>query len=201
MNLMSSALVAVLLMNAAPSSGPLVNISEIFYDATGSDDGLVFVELYGPAVQSLEGFVLQGVNGSNGEVTVELGLSGEIPSDGFVFADLAGASSSVSNADLLLDFDFQTGPGSVVLRDASGAVVDALGYVEFAPTDRFAGEGQAAVDPPGGQSLARASPTETATTTLRTSPHSKRPSPGMGPSLFQSRDCSDCWRPHWQASR
>ena len=77
MDLTSSALVAVLLMIAAPSSAARVNISEIFYDATGSDDGLVFVELYGPAAQSLEGFVLQGVNGSNGRVTVELGLRHE----------------------------------------------------------------------------------------------------------------------------
>jgi hypothetical protein len=65
-----------------------------------------------------------------------------------------GATTLVANADLVLDFDFQNGPDSVVLRDA-GSVLDAVGYGTFAATDVFAGEGSAAVDPAPGNAIAR----------------------------------------------
>jgi len=41
-------------------------ISEVFYDAIGSDNGLSFVELYGTPGSSLDGLILEGINGSNG---------------------------------------------------------------------------------------------------------------------------------------
>jgi hypothetical protein len=131
-------------------------ISEFFYDAVGSDDGLSFVELHGAPGTSLTGLVLEGVNGANGAVGPSLALTGLIPADGiFVVADAtAGGQSSVSGADLLLDFDFQNGPDSVVLRDGS-VVLDALGYGVFAPGEVFAGEGAPAADPAAGASLAR----------------------------------------------
>jgi hypothetical protein len=131
-------------------------ISEVLYDAVGSDDGQVFVELYGPPNLDLAGFTVEGVNGADGSVTVTLSLTGLIPADGFfVVADESGGATAVANADLLLGFDFQNGPDSVVLRDPNGATLDALGYGSFGAADVFAGEGAAAPDPPAGQSLAR----------------------------------------------
>jgi hypothetical protein len=54
----------------------------------------------------------------------------------------------------LLDFDFQNGPDSIVLRLGDN-VLDAVGYGVFAATEVFAGEGAPAVDPAAGASLAR----------------------------------------------
>lgn len=99
----------------------------------------------------------RGVNGSNGAVGPVLVLSGAIPADGFfVVADDRGdGGSDVAGADLVLNFDFQNGPDSIVLRDDS-AVIDALAYGVFGAGEIFAGEGSAAPDPPAGSSLARA---------------------------------------------
>jgi len=131
-------------------------LSEVFYDAVGSDDGLGFVELYGEPGASLVGLTIEGVNGSNGAVTHTLALTGSIPADGiFLLADDSGDGSSlVAGADLVLDFDFQNGPDGIVLRSAAG-VVDAIGYGVFGPSEFFAGEGLPAPDVPAGSSLAR----------------------------------------------
>jgi len=149
-------LLALLLLAAGAPVAALPVLSEVFYDATGTDEGLVFVELYGAPGTSLDGLVVEGRNGSGGGVTVSLALSGVIPADGvFVVADdAAGGGSAVPEADLVLDFDFQNGPDSVVLLDG-GTVLDALGYGDFGPGDVFAGEGGPAPDPPAGASLAR----------------------------------------------
>ncbi|MCP3984942.1 MAG: lamin tail domain-containing protein [bacterium] len=132
-------------------------LSEVFYDASGSDDGFVFVEISGQPGALLTGFSVEGVNGSDGSVTGTLLLSGQIGADGlFVVADLAsGGGTSVVGADQLLNFDFQNGPDSVVLRDAGGSIVDSLGYGSFGVGQVFAGEGGAAPDAPAGSSLAR----------------------------------------------
>ena len=131
-------------------------LSEVFYDAAGSDNGLGFVELYGTPGTSLAGFTIEGVNGAGGAVTHTLTLVGVIPEDGiFLLADDAGdGSSSVAGADLVLDFDFQNGPDGIVLRE-NAAVVDAVGYGVFGPSEVFAGEGAPAPDVPAGSSLAR----------------------------------------------
>ena len=133
-------------------------ISEALYDAAGSDNGNVFVELYGTPGALLEGLSLEGVNGSDGSVYLTLPLSGVIPGDGiFVVADDAGDGSSlVGDVDLVVDMDFQNGPDSITLRDASG-ILDALGYGDFSG-GVFAGEGNAAPDAPAGSSLARLNP-------------------------------------------
>ena len=101
---------------APGSAGALPLISEAFYDAAGADNGLVFVELYGTPGASLDGLVLEGVNGSNGAVGPVLALSGAIPVDGFfVVADDRGDErTDVPNADPVLNFDFQSGPDSSV---------------------------------------------------------------------------------------
>jgi hypothetical protein len=131
-------------------------ISEVLYDAAGSDDGSVFVELYGTPGEALDGLTLEGVNGAGGAVTVAIALSGAIPADGFfVLADVTGDGATfVPEADLLANFDLQNGPDSLVLR-SDGSVLDALGYGAFDPGDVFAGEGAPAADPPAGSSVAR----------------------------------------------
>jgi len=140
----------------APGALATVMISEIFYDAEGSDDGHVFVELAGPPGTLLDGWQVEGVNGFDGGVGPVIMLSGSIPASGlFVLADRTGGGSVfVPGADLVANFDFQNGPDSIVLRDEFG-VVDAVGYGSFTSAHFFAGEGNPASDPPGGSSVAR----------------------------------------------
>ncbi len=143
------------LLPAASLAAPL--LSEVFYDAAGSDNGLSFVELWGVPGTSLVGVTLEGVNGSNGAITPNITLSGVIGVDGlFVVADDAGdGTTAVAGADLILNFDFQNGPDSIVLRGAGGSVLDALGYGVFGAGEVFAGEGNPAPDAPADSSLAR----------------------------------------------
>jgi hypothetical protein len=151
------ALAALAFLLGLPSTAAaLPLISEVLYDAVGSDTGQSFVELYGTPGTDLTGFVVEGINGSNGAVTDSVALSGTIPADGFfVLADDQGdGTTPVQNADLIGRFDFQNGPDSIVLR-AGATVLDAVGYGVFAPDEFFAGEGSPALDPPAGASLAR----------------------------------------------
>ncbi|GMQ88755.1 MAG: hypothetical protein BMS9Abin09_0191 [Gammaproteobacteria bacterium] len=133
-------------------------ISELFYDASGTDAGQVFVELFGTPGESLDGLVLEGINGTGGTVYTSLNLSGVIPGDGvFVIGDNNGGSTSVPNADLIADIDYQNGPDSVVLRN-DAVILDAVGYGSFGGSSIFAGEGAAATDPASGSSIARFNP-------------------------------------------
>ena len=150
-------LIAVLpsVLIACPATAfPL--ISEVFYDAVGSDNGVTFVELYGAPGNSLEGLFLEGVNGANGVVGPIVTLSGVFPGDGiFVVADDAGdGTTAIAGADLIANFDFQNGPDSIVLTNGVVAL-DAVGYGVFDPGEFFAGEGASADDPSAGSSLAR----------------------------------------------
>ena len=132
-------------------------ISEVLYDATGSDNGQSFVEIYGDPGTPLDGLVLEGVNGSNGAIGPVVTLSGVIPSDGiFVVADdLGDGTTLVPDADWIANFDFQNGPDSIVLSDGI-EVLDAVGYGDFGPEEVFAGEGLPAPDAPAGSSIGRA---------------------------------------------
>lgn len=131
-------------------------LSEVYYDAPGSDDGQLFVEISGTPGESLEGFFVEGINGSNGAPGPTITLTGAIRSNGlFVLADEAsGGGSSVLGADLLASFDFQNGPDSIVLRQGD-VVIDAIGYGVFGVGEIFAGEGSPAPDVDPGSSLAR----------------------------------------------
>ena len=62
----------------AVSAQALPILSEFYYDAPGSDDGQSFVELSGLPGTSLEGYVVEGVNGSNGAVGPTIVLGGSI---------------------------------------------------------------------------------------------------------------------------
>ena len=146
---------AGLVLAAAPAAA-LPLISEVFYDAVGADDGLLFVELSGEPGFVLDGLTLEGVNGSNGAVGPVITLSGAIGADGlFVVADTdSQGATAVPDADQLANFDFQNGPDSVELHDGA-SVLDAVGYGDFDPAEIFAGEGTPAPDAPPGSSLAR----------------------------------------------
>jgi len=152
-----ASLCVALSLGAAPAAAaPL--LSEVFYDAVGSDDGLGFVEIWGTPGTSLAGLTIEAINGAGGAITDTLTLSGSIgPSGLFVIADAfaGGTTTGVANADLILDFDFQNGPDSVVLR-GPGGILDAVGYGAFAAGDVFAGEGSPAIDPAAGMAIARA---------------------------------------------
>lgn len=130
-------------------------ISELFYDAIGSDSGRVFVELYGSPGMPLDDLYLEAINGSNGSSYLNVELSGVIPADGvFVIADdMRGGGTKVSNADLIASIDLQNGPDSLLLRDDS-QIWDAVGYGDFSSA-LFFGENQPAPDTPSGQSLVR----------------------------------------------
>jgi hypothetical protein len=160
---------ALLAAAALPPRAAAVQLSEVLYDAAGTDNGKVFVELWGAPGTSLDGWTLEGVNGADGAVGPTLTLSGAIPSDGFfVVSDTDGTATQVANSDLTLNFDFQNGPDSVVLRNQLGQVLDASATACSAPPMCS----RARADPPA-PATARASrassPTATRTTTSPTS--------------------------------
>ena len=170
-------------LGLASNARALPLISEVFYDALGSDNGAVFVEIYGMAGTSLDGFSIEGVNGSNGSVGPVVLLSGSIPSDGFfVVADDRGdGQSDVPAADWIANFDFQNGPDSIVLRDPDGGIVDAVGYGTFDPDEVFAGEGASAPDVAAGSSLARVFADLDSDDNATDFQLSASPTPGSGP--------------------
>lgn len=112
-----------------------VVLNEVCYDAAGTDDGLVFIELYGPAGTDISGWTVQAINGtptSSCLETIVLPAGTMIPADGcYVIADGIGTTgtTSVPNADLIIDdADLQNGPDAIQLLDAGGALVDAVAY-------------------------------------------------------------------------
>ncbi len=149
-------LAVLVMLGIAQGAKATLLISEVFYDAVGSDDGLSFVEIFGDPGLTLNGVQIVGVNGADGRETHVLNLAGVIPEDGFfVLADrLTGGSTLVSNADLILNFDLQNGPDSVLLR-RNGVTLDAVGYGSFLPEDFFSGEGMAVSGAAAGSSVAR----------------------------------------------
>jgi len=154
--LLSGLVAPAVLYSAGLAANPV--ISELLYDATGTDNGLTFVELYGTPGTSLDGMFLDAVNGSDGAVYSSLALTGVIPTDGvFLIGDSNGGTTDIPGTDLIGEVDYQNGPDSVVLRLAD-TVLDAVGYGTFAAGDVFAGEGSPAVDPPSGSSIARFDP-------------------------------------------
>ncbi len=141
---------------ASGAAEALPVLSELYYDAIGSDDGESFVEIHGLPGTDLAGFAIDGINGTNGAVGPTILLSGTIGASGlFVVADRrSDGTSSVLAADLLANFDFQNGPDSIVLR-LGDQVFDALGYGSFGAGEINAGEGSAAPGAVAGASLAR----------------------------------------------
>jgi len=152
-----SVFVALLCALAVHTASASMVISELFYDAAGSDDGKVFVELYGDPGMSLDGWVVEATNGSNGAIVFSLTLMGTLPDDGFLVVADANAEgvSEVPNADVTFDnVDHQNGPENLLLK-WDGTIIDALGFGDFGVDDIFQGEGYPAPDAPAGASVAR----------------------------------------------
>lgn len=174
-------LLPVLLCGGAEAG--VVTISELFYDAVGPDDGLTFIEIYGPPGRILDGVVLIGVNGRDGSETHRFALDGyRVPLDRFlVLADTySGGGTGVAQADYLIPgMDFQNGPDSVLLR-FGGSVLDALGYGEFGLGEVFSGEGRSAADAVAGSSLERRYADLDTDDNLLDFQVSPTPSPGSG---------------------
>ena len=142
---------------APPARADAVRISEVLVNPDGTDNGKTFIELAGTPGMSLAGYTLVGVDGGAGTVYLTADLSAfVIPADGlFVAADGASGVTSVADFDAIFEnLDPQNGPDSIQLR-LGAAVIDAIGYGDFAGAT-FAGEGDAAPLPPSGASLARA---------------------------------------------
>lgn len=185
---------AACLLASGPAAAGMVVINEVFYDAVGSDDGRVFVELFGDPGMSLDGFSIEGVNGSGGGIGPVLGLSGLIPGSGlFVVADGSGGSSvetEVPAANLILQFDFQNGPDSIRLLDPDGSVLDAVAYGLFGPDEVSFGEGAPAPDPPAGQSLSRRLPTLDTDDNLADFVVLEQPTPGVAETAVPEPACA-----------
>lgn len=166
---------------SSPVTANAVVISEILYDASGTDVGNVFVELYGAAGTDLSGWSLQGVNGGDGAVYKTVALSGVIPADGvFVIGDpLSGGGTNIANSDFIVSVDFQNGPDSVRLLNGA-TLIDAIGYGDFTG-QIFAGEGVAAPDPVAGSSLARIDPLADSNNNLADFAVLTAPTPGTVP--------------------
>ena len=73
-------------------------IHEVFYDATGSDSGLVFTELFGEAGVGLDGWTLVGINGGTGLSYRTVDLTGAIfPSDGLLVIAQSTAAGTLAD--------------------------------------------------------------------------------------------------------
>ncbi len=152
---MKQALLVLLTLAAAAPALPTPHIHEVFYDAEGSDCAAAFTELWGLPGESLDGWVLSGIDGSTGRAYRTIELAGAvIPSDGLLVVATARAVDDVLFArDFIADVDWQNGPDAVQLWDPLGAIADALQYGEA--TGFAAGEGLAAPDVLPGFSLSR----------------------------------------------
>lgn len=101
-----------------------VKINEIVWDDP-STDSEEFVEIYGPGGMDLTGWTLEFYNGNGGALYRSVPLTA-IPADGFlVVSPFANTMVDIQDSGLSI----QNGsPDAVVLKDADGYIVDALGY-------------------------------------------------------------------------
>jgi hypothetical protein len=133
-------------------------LQEVFYDATGADAASVFTEIFGTPGTTFEGWRLVGIDGGSGSSYRSIDLTGAvIPADGILLIATSRAIDEVLAArDFIAEVDWQNGPDVVELRDALGAIVDALQYGEAGGL--LLGEGLPAPDPPAGLALTRTGP-------------------------------------------
>lgn len=146
----------ILLVNTfASSSAALPIIQEVFYDPAGVDTDDVFTEIYGAPGMSLDGWILQGINGIGGGVYRTVSLTGGvIPADGiFLIVTATAVPGLAAIADFVGNVDWQNGADAVQLLDPTSTVVDALQYGDAGANN--AGEGTPAMDVAAGFSLSR----------------------------------------------
>jgi hypothetical protein len=108
-----------------------VVLGELYYDSPGTDTDC-FVELYNPtaAAVSLAGWRVVGLNGNGNTEYGQILLTGMIPAHGFYLIGQDGSVLGVVPDQADPFADYQNGADAVLLKDASGARVDAIGYGE-----------------------------------------------------------------------
>jgi hypothetical protein len=128
-----------------------LHLNELYYDASGTDTSC-YIELYGLAGLSLDGFGIAGISGSSGSAYVTIDLDGfTVPPDGFF---VIAQDPSVPNADTVTgSANLQNGPDNVEIR-YHGIPVDALGYGSLNGW-HFTGEWLPAHDVSSGHALGR----------------------------------------------
>lgn len=140
------------LSGCAPAGRPVV--AEVFYDATGDDTGLEFVEIYNPAAGAvpLEGVRLEAGDGAGpGRWTLRwTGVAGDSVAGHGRFVVGGARVSPVPQATV--ELGLQNGPDAVRLVWPDGAA-EVVGYGALATPEYFCGA--PAPDVPSGQSLAR----------------------------------------------
>lgn len=143
--------------DACEVSGPPegLRINELFY-SDGGEETNSFVELWGPAGESLTGVHIVGVNGNGGGDYNAIALSGTLGSDGYFVVAFEEATGEVlAAADLLSEnADYQNGPDSVQLRFGD-SVLDAVAYGTFSGGLIAKGEGIPAALAEAGHSIGR----------------------------------------------
>jgi hypothetical protein len=118
---------------AAPASAAIV-INEIDYDQPGTD-AAEFIELKntGPAAVDITGYFVQLVNGSGGGAVVYQTITipaASLAAGAYYVICANGANTILCDLDVAPNTDLvQNGsPDGVGLRDATGALVDAVSY-------------------------------------------------------------------------
>ena len=151
---MKQFLCLLLLGCSATAQSASVSIHEVLYDGIGSDADDVFTELSGTPGLSLDGWLLKGVNGSNGDTYRTLALDGVvIPDDGILVIATTSANATLAAlTDWIANVDWQNGPDAVQLWFGE-TLIDALQYGDAGTFN--AGEGQFAWLAAAGESLSR----------------------------------------------
>lgn len=113
-------------------------INEVLYDIEGSDtNGDCFIELLGEPETSLNGYIINLINGDDGKTykSIKIESNKLIPEDGiFLIADQdSSGHSNVTDFDYLVNFDPQNGPDSIQLINSDYELVDVLGYGNLNP--------------------------------------------------------------------
>ena len=154
LSIIAFASLAAISLSAAPATGAPI-IQEVFYDASGTDAGEVFTEIFGFAGMSLDGWSLVGINGGTGLPYRTLDLTGAtIPGDGLLVVATSSADPALAAIrDFTANVDWQNGPDAVQLIDPFLGIIDGVQYGDAGVNN--AGFGSPAPDPPAGSSLSR----------------------------------------------
>jgi hypothetical protein len=135
--LAAAAIAGAILSSLSTLSAQGVVINEVYYDAPGSDNGQVFVELAGPPGTDIGGWTLQaieggtGANGSCNNESFTFPMGTTIDNTGFVVVadDDGTGATQVPNAHFIVpDMDLENGGDALQLIDAGMNLVDAVAY-------------------------------------------------------------------------
>src|SRR2546428_10115706 len=148
------ALLPLVLALAACTPPDRAIVGEVFYDATGDDTGLEFVELYSPTPRptDLAGLRLEAGDGAGpGRWTPRwTAPAGVVLEPGARY--VIGGAGVVPPPDTVLELGLQNGPDAVRLEWPDG-VIEVVGYGALAYDEYYCAH--PAPDAPSGMSLAR----------------------------------------------